>query len=148
MKAKPWVGRVGDSIDTAIGTLTGKLPMKRFGKQAVGDVPNCLHWAALLSASLKDEEENGQEQIFERHDVASDVAGSRLHRSACNPMINFISRQENLLPAINSIMRNCAPVSFLYYIYCELCDDEGCFVKTLVSSLQYLESNLRRKSHH
>ena len=67
---------------------------------------------------------------------------------ACNPMINFISRQENLLPAINSIMRNCAPVSFLYYIYCELCDDEGCFVKTLVSSLQYLESNLRRKSHH
>ena len=60
LKAKPWVGRVGDSIDTAIGTLTGKLPMKRFGKQAVGDVPNCLHWAALLSASLKDEEENGQ----------------------------------------------------------------------------------------
>ena len=92
MKAKPRVGRVGDSIDTAIGTLTGKLPMKRFGKQAVGDVPNCLHWAALLSASLKDEGENGQAQIFERHDVASDVAGGRLHGSACNPMINFISR--------------------------------------------------------
>ena len=79
MKAKPRVGRVGDSINTAIGTLTGKLSMKGFGKQAVGDVPNCLHWAALLSASLKDEEENGQEQIFERHDVASDVAGGRLH---------------------------------------------------------------------
>ena len=65
-------------------------------------------------------------------------------------MINFISRQGNLLPAINSIMRNCAPVSFLYYIYCELCDDEGCFVKTLVSSLQYLESKNRiinRESH-
>ena len=75
MKAKPRVGRVGDSIDTAIGTLTGKLPMKRFGNQAVGDVPYCLHWAASLSASLKGEEEKGQEQIFERHDVASDVAG-------------------------------------------------------------------------